>query len=311
LFETAVCCVCRSSEYTVEVVTKDWVHATSTVPVTFVRCASCGHVYQSPRLEIQFGHLMYPSDNALLASDTLSFLLRAKMWIQYQRIVKLVQSVSSGGKIVEIGAGDGMLLIAIRRRSPEIQLTAIDIAFSTQTKRRLESMHIQVVEGAVENKSFFENSGLNIIDLVIMNQSIEHLWDPQGTFLELYKVLKPTGIIVITTPDYDGYDRKLWKQYWGGWYAPRHLNLFTRTEMIGMASALDMMTVRVRSLVAPVIWCHSVGGFLKNRFPRSIIAKRLLRSSPTALLAFTILDLAAKIFKFRTSNIEYIFQKRH
>lgn len=292
-----------------EVIAKDWVHATSTATTTFVRCAKCGHVYQSPRLQIQFGHLMYPSDNALLASDTPNFLIRVKMWIQYQRIAKLVEAVPSGGRIVEVGAGDGMLLLAIRQRSPKIQLTAIDIAFSTQTKSRLESMHIEVIESAVENSDFLENSSLSMVDLVIMNQSIEHLWDPLSTFAGLFEVLKPSGLIVITTPDYDGYDRKMWKKYWGGWYAPRHLNLFTRTEVIAMASALKMITVRVRSLVAPVIWCHSLGGFLVDRFPRSIIAQQLLKSSLPALAVFTGLDFVAKILRLRTSNVEYIFRK--
>lgn len=292
-----------------EVIAKDWVHATSTDTTTFVRCAKCRHVYQSPRLEIQFGHLMYPADNALLASDTPNFLIRVKMRIQYQRIAKLVEAVPSGGRIVEVGAGDGMLLLAIRQRTPKIQLTAIDIAFSTQTKSQLESMHIDVIESAVENSDFLENSSLSMVDLVIMNQSIEHLWDPLSTFAGLFEVLKPSGLIVITTPDYDGYDRKMWKKYWGGWYAPRHLNLFTRTEVIAMASALKMITVRVRSLVAPVIWCHSLGAFLIDRFPRSIIAQQLLRSSPLALAVFTGLDFVAKILRFRTSNVEYIFQK--
>jgi SAM-dependent methyltransferase len=295
----------------VEVIVKDWVHATSSSATTFVRCAKCGHVYQSPRLEIQFGHHMYPSDNALFASDTPSFLIRVKMWIQYQRIAKLVEAVPSDGRIVEVGAGDGMLLLAIRQKSPKIQLTAIDIAFSTQTKSRLESMQIEVTESAAESNDFLENSRLNMVDLVIMNQSIEHLWDPLRTFSGLFEVLKPGGLIVVTTPDYDGYDRKMWKKYWGGWYAPRHLNLFTRTEVIAMASALKMTTVRVRSLVAPVIWCHSLGSFLIDRFPRSIIAKKLLRSFPPALMVFTGFDFVAKLLGFRTSNVEYIFRKSH
>jgi hypothetical protein len=125
----------------------------------------------------------------------------------------------------------------------------------------------------------------------------------------LYHALKVGRVILISTPDFDGYDRKIWKQYWGGWYAPRHLNLFTRDEIMTTMTSLNFGILRIRSLVAPVIWCHSVGGFLSHIVKRKTVVRPFLRSSPALLIIFSLIDVFAILLKQRTSNVEYLVRK--
>lgn len=309
MLETTSCCVCGSGDSQPEADVLDWVHEVSATASSYVRCSSCGHVFQNPRPTIQDGPLMYPRENVLMAKADTNGLLRIKTWVQARRVNRLVSLVPEGGKILEVGAGDGLLLVAIRARRPDIDLIALDLTFEAATKTRLSQRQINVMEGAIDDEAKLSYLNMENFDLVIMNQSIEHLWNPRQVLERIYGALNAGGTMSISTPNFDGYDRRIWKQYWGGWYAPRHLNLFTKAEMVHILTDLGMSNVRVRNLVAPVIWCHSVGAFLKDSLKMDFISRFFLRSSPLLLLVFTAVDLVAKVLRLNTSNIEYTFRK--
>ncbi|NBU72589.1 MAG: methyltransferase domain-containing protein [Bacteroidetes bacterium] len=212
-------------------------------------------------------------------------------------------------EILEVGAGDGVLLTAIRDKRSDIRLIAIDIVFSSTTIERLADSRIEMLETPIDALASAENIDVGVVDVVVMNQSIEHLWKPDVVLSCLARVLSKDGRMAVSTPDFDGYDRKLWNKYWGGWYAPRHLNLFTQSAIERLALNCGLIVTHKKHLVAPVIWCHSVGGYLKSRFPNGRLPKRLLESPIVALLLFAVVDLLAKSLRLRTSNVEYILQK--
>jgi len=307
--DVPVCCVCGSTDSRAICETRDWVHVTTTDAVSFVQCEGCAHVFQSPRVAIEYGHTLYPTNNVMLAEKSLTLLLRVKKLVQLRRIRKLLDYVPPNGTILEVGAGDGVLLTAIRDQRSDIRLIAIDILFSSTTIERLADSRIEMLETPIDALASAENIDVGMVDVVVMNQSIEHLWKPDVVLSYLARVLSKDGRIAVSTPDFDGYDRKLWNQYWGGWYAPRHLNLFTQSAIERLALNCGLCVTHKKHLVAPVIWCHSVGGYLKSRFPNGRLPKRLLKSPIVALLLFAVVDLLARSLRLRTSNIEYVLQR--
>ena len=56
---------------------------------------------------------------------------------------------------------------------------------------------------------------------------LEHLPDPQNMLLEIKRIIKPDGILILRIPNSDSWDHKLFGQYWAGIDAPRHLYIFT------------------------------------------------------------------------------------
>lgn len=307
--EVPVCCVCGSLDARPTCETRDWVHATTKDEVSFVQCEGCAHVFQSPRAAIEYGHTLYPTQNVMIAEKSLTLMIRVKRLVQLRRIRKLLHFVPPRGTILEVGAGDGVLLAAIRDQRPDIRLIAIDIVFSLTTRQRLELSHVEIIETPIDALASTEKIDVGVVDVVVMNQSIEHLWKPDVVLKYLVRVLSEDGRIAVSTPDFDGYDRKLWNQYWGGWYAPRHLNLFSQSAMERLALKCGLVVTDKKHLVAPVIWCHSLGGYLKSRFPNSRFPNRLLESPVVALLLFAVVDLLAKSLRLRTSNVEYVLQK--
>ena len=64
-------------------------------------------------------------------------------------------------------------------------------------------------------------------DVVTLWDVLEHLHDPKAQLREIYRILKPDGFIIFRVPNANSLDAKLFKQYWAGLDAPRHLYVFT------------------------------------------------------------------------------------
>lgn len=69
--------------------------------------------------------------------------------------------------------------------------------------------------------------GENLFDVVTLLQVVEHLPDPEADFHQIYRVLKPGGILYIATPNLHSIPAWLFRTYWIMADAPRHYFLFT------------------------------------------------------------------------------------
>jgi 2-polyprenyl-3-methyl-5-hydroxy-6-metoxy-1,4-benzoquinol methylase len=54
-----------------------------------------------------------------------------------------------------------------------------------------------VMGGDAENLAFATES----FDLVLASEVVEHLWNPQNFFNEAYRILKPSGYLILSTPE--------------------------------------------------------------------------------------------------------------
>ncbi len=69
-------------------------------------------------------------------------------------------------------------------------------------------------------------------DIVYLMQVFEHLRDPHGFLDELYRVLKPDGVLYLAVPNAASFWRRVFGQNWvSGWYAPFHLFHYTRSSL--------------------------------------------------------------------------------
>lgn len=302
--EKTNCLLCGADDAEIVASGPDYDCETTTEIFHFGRCRQCSHVYLNPRPTVECASEIYPADYYTLDAshqpDGFSIMGRMKDLVVRGRLRAFLEAVPQGGTVVDLGCGDGSLLLAMRRERPDTRLLGVDIAVSATQRARLEQADIGVMESSVEDAHL-----PNDVSLVVMNQVIEHLWDVDACMEKVKSCLRPGGMFSVCTPNTDGYDRPWFHaSEWGGYYFPRHLNLFSRE---GLSSYVERFSMRVKernSLLAPLIWMSTARALqLRRRWPRWM---RLRDGNVAFLVLFTIIDMVALALGKVTSNQQVV-----
>jgi len=274
---------------------------------TAVRCQACAHIYLNPRPARSAASIISPPTYASFAGTLAkpSIISRIKKYVILRRFNTVVKDRGST-RILEIGCGEGQLLLALRASFPNAELTGIDFQFHPQHRTQLEAAGIEVIACLAEDAALEANS----FDIIIMNQLIEHLWDVDAVLEVCWRALKPGGVLTIETPNSDGYDRRLFRSgSWGLYYFPRHLNLFSHD---GLRSVLERNGFVVSSqthLLQPLGWIFTMHSLAARWHGASFLTKLFGITNPVAVAAFAFLDGLARIARLPTSNQKAVASK--
>ena len=155
-----------------------------------VRCA-CGLVFVTPpppraALEAAYDAAYYQPWEAEGRS-------RQRIW---QRRMKLIDArVAAPGRLLDVGCGPGDFLEVARARRWQVTGTELSAhAVKTATARGLDVAHGEVWEAGLPPSAF---------DVATSWHVIEHVADPRRVLVEMHRVLRPGGWLVLATPNLD------------------------------------------------------------------------------------------------------------
>lgn len=94
--------------------------------------------------------------------------------------------------------------------------------------------------------------------------NIEHVADPTQVLAGISQVLKPGGLLVLSTPNADGWGARLFGDRWIHWHAPYHLQFFSSRSMTRAAEVAGLELVR-QVTVTPSAWLNYQWGHLVTR----------------------------------------------
>ena len=115
-----------------------------------------------------------------------------------ERILKFC-SDKIQGRVLDVGCGDGFFTAKILQRFNLKNVYGLDISSKAVDLARLKHPEINFQQSALNHIPEETNS----IDSITMIEVIEHLVDIEGTLKELFRVMKPGGILLITTTDFN------------------------------------------------------------------------------------------------------------
>jgi ubiquinone/menaquinone biosynthesis C-methylase UbiE len=136
-------------------------------------------------------------ESAVAAFNEMQRNLRDKGWIETKSLIK---NGVSEGHALEIGHGPGYLGLEWLKNTKNTRLTGLDIspnmtALAKQNAREYGlEQHTEYLGGNGECLPFPDNS----FDMVFANGSLHEWANPEGTFNEIWRVLKPNGKYFIT-----------------------------------------------------------------------------------------------------------------
>ena len=115
-----------------------------------------------------------------------------------ERILKFC-SDKIQGRVLDVGCGDGFFTAKILQRFNLKNVYGLDISSKAVDLARLKHPEINFKQDALNHIPEETNS----IDSITMIEVIEHLVDIEGTLKELFRVMKPGGILLIATTDFN------------------------------------------------------------------------------------------------------------
>jgi methionine biosynthesis protein MetW len=100
-------------------------------------------------------------------------------------------------RLLDIGCGDGHLTLYMKQALSLAETHGVEISQTNVKRARSKGIHASLVDIGVEALPFEDSS----FDAIFCGELIEHLLDPDHLLDEIYRVLDPAGVCVLTTPN--------------------------------------------------------------------------------------------------------------
>jgi 2-polyprenyl-3-methyl-5-hydroxy-6-metoxy-1,4-benzoquinol methylase len=150
-------------------------------------------------------------------------------------------------RVLDIGCGFGETLGYHQARGCDVYGVEAD-----ENIRRVAERYGYKVRVGLFDPSHYEE---DFFDYVTMDQVIEHVQDPVSTLKGICRILKPGGTAILTTPNANGWGRRLCGRKWINWHVPYHVQFFSRSSMTVAAEKAGLALERSFE-ITPVLWIY-------------------------------------------------------
>jgi SAM-dependent methyltransferase len=238
MLEKTTCSLCGSDRSEVRWLVHDWVHG-HPGDFTLDRCMNCGLLYLNPRPTLEEIGTYYPRNYAPFRLAERAASSKLWGWIYRAKLrprIRVVERYAQGGSLLDVGCAGGAFLAALdHRRGWHLQGVELDADSATFARDRLG---LDVFSGTLEEAAFPENT----FDVITLWDVLEHFHDPRASLDEIFRVLKPGGVVIVSTPNEKSLDARLFGRYWIGLDAPRHLHVFSTETLSDIVARVGFVT---------------------------------------------------------------------
>ncbi len=182
LFNDITCNLCGKSRF--KVLEDDQ------TPFKVLKCQNCSLVFVYPQSETvdlkdhydegYYSEWIYAQEKK-----------RLKMW---NKRLNLLDKHKDGGMLLDVGCGEGTFLKQARARGWRVSGTELSCYAAKYASNVLEAA---VFCGELEDAKYSDH----VFDVVTMWHVLEHVSDPTDYLLEVHRILKSDGLMVIAVPN--------------------------------------------------------------------------------------------------------------
>lgn len=211
---------------------------------THKTCSKCNTLYCSTRPNEELLKNYYNNyKSPKMWTDLLLKANAERKKIQYEpRINKIIQMIPDNAPkniAIDIGAGSGVFACTLKETNKYKKVIALD--FSEDCIDRCKEHGLDVIQGGIASVE-----GLKV-DLLTMNDLIEHVYSPIDLLSKCYSVLNKGGYIQIATPNCMGLDFLLLGKNTGNIVPPEHLNYFNTNSIVTLLNRVGFKDVYVET----------------------------------------------------------------
>jgi SAM-dependent methyltransferase len=136
-----------------------------------------------------------------------------------RRLDEIEARLGRPGRMLDVRCATGVLVEAAGRRG----WTAVGVDVSTFAAAQCHARGLDVRHGDLWSTDLPPDH----FDVVVLDDTIEHLVDPARALREIRGLLRPGGLITLNTPNDGGWLRRLMGRHWFHCKPPEHLYYFS------------------------------------------------------------------------------------
>jgi 2-polyprenyl-3-methyl-5-hydroxy-6-metoxy-1,4-benzoquinol methylase len=222
-------------------VTKDFM--VSKKEFTILKDEISGLLVTSPRPFLDVLGDYYKSETYISHTDANKTLLdkiyqRVKKYTLNQKL-KLINSFNTQTKtILDVGCGTGEFLKLCQENNWQVAAVEPNINARTLAEKKLEiKIPADLLE--IKNKQF---------DVISLWHVLEHVPNLNEYIIQLEKLLKPNGSLIIAVPNHESYDAHYYQEFWAAYDVPRHLWHFSKKSITLLFESINMKVVKIKPM---------------------------------------------------------------
>jgi len=270
-------------------------HTASKEIFNIVSCETCSFTMTNPRPNTEKIGKYYDSEMYISHTNNSKGIFN---WT-YQKIrryaikqkIALLKKESAKGSHLDIGCGTGEFLNACK-----------EAGFKAEGVEPSEKARIKAVKNynlPISNDASLLQYKDAEFDSISMWHSLEHIPELNDTILQIKRILKPNGKLIIAVPNHKSWDAKYYKENWAAWDVPIHFWHFSQETITLLLKKSSLQLKRKQ----PMIFDSYYVSLLSEEFS----------SGKKKLINAIIIGLISNIFGILTkrghSSMIYIFEK--
>ena len=213
---------------------------------TIVQCRRCDLAYVSPRPDAAALVALYGDERYYRNLNASPFGYPdylGERWLLERLVARRLTEIErrlgrGGGKLLDVGCATGVLVEAARARG----WTAVGVDVSRFATAQCHARGLDVRLGDVASADLPPDH----FDVVVLDDTIEHLTDPAGALRTILPLLRPGGLITLNTPNHEGVLRRVMRGSWFHCKPPEHLYYFGPRTLRAMLERQGFVRIETR-----------------------------------------------------------------
>lgn len=227
LVHHVTCPVCGSSSLQSVFLVRD--HTVSQKEFEILACTQCQHRFTQDAPGPSEIGAYYKASSYISHTDSnkglinrLYKLVRNRTLVGKRKEVEAVTGLQKG-RLLDIGAGTGFFLSAMKKHQWEVVGLEPD-ADARQVALQLHGIQLEEMDAlfSLPPASF---------DVITLWHVLEHVHDLEGYVKRFRELLSPNGKLLIAVPNYTSLDAGVYGSHWAAYDVPRHLHHFAPSSM--------------------------------------------------------------------------------